>query len=81
MVNFSSQAMSLKTLVDINFHDSTVVSEDSRQFYRSFFRYHGDHRAVPIFNPVHMDAVLGDNIEFAEFLLKVYPNTKFSMLL
>jgi hypothetical protein len=61
LINFSSQASSLKTLVDIGFQDSTIVSEDSRQFYRVFFKYHGDHRAVPLFTPVYMDAVSGNN--------------------
>ncbi|MFA5967252.1 MAG: hypothetical protein WC805_01920 [Patescibacteria group bacterium] len=61
LVNFSSQAMSLKTLVDINFYDRQVVSDDSRQFYRAYFQYNGNHKAVPIFTPVSMDAVLGKN--------------------
>lgn len=59
MINFSSQAMGFQTLVDIDFWDTTIVSEDSRQFYRAFFQYRGDHRAIPIFTPVFMDAVLG----------------------
>ncbi|MCX6806696.1 MAG: glycosyltransferase family 2 protein [Candidatus Berkelbacteria bacterium] len=61
MVNFSSQAMSMQTLVDINFWDTTVVSEDSRQFFRAYFTYGGNHRVVPIFVPVYMDAVVGRN--------------------
>jgi len=61
LINFSSQASSLKTLVDIDFQDETIVSEDSRQFYRVFFKYHGDHRAVPLFTPVYMDAVSGNS--------------------
>jgi hypothetical protein len=59
LVNFSSQAMSLKTLVDIDFWDRSVVSEDSKQFYRAYYQYNGNHQAVPIFTPVSMDAVLG----------------------
>ncbi|MFH0905246.1 MAG: glycosyltransferase [bacterium] len=59
LINFSSQAMSLKTLVDIDFWDRTVVSEDSKQFYRAYYQYNGNHRAIPIFTPVSMDAVLG----------------------
>lgn len=62
MVNFSSQAMSFKTLVDIDFWDRTIVSEDSKQYYRAFFRYHGNHKCVPIFTPVYMDAVLANNL-------------------
>jgi hypothetical protein len=61
LINFSSQASSLKTLVDINFQDETIVSEDSRQFYRVFFKYHGDHKAIPLFTPVYMDAVAGNS--------------------
>lgn len=59
LINFSSQAMSLKTLVDIDFYDRVVVSDDSKQFYRAYYQYNGNHRAVPIFTPVSMDAVLG----------------------
>ncbi len=59
LVNFSSQAMSLKTLVDIDFWDRSVVSEDSKQFYRAYYQYNGNHKVIPIFTPVSMDAVLG----------------------
>lgn len=59
LINFSSQAMSLKTLVDIDFYDRQIVTDDSRQFYRAYFQYNGNHKAVPIFIPVSMDAVLG----------------------
>lgn len=62
MVNFSSQAMSMQTVVDIDFWDRTIVSEDSKQYYRAFFRYGGNHACVPIFTPVYMDAVLADNL-------------------
>ena len=61
LINFSSQAASLKSLVDINFQDETIVSEDSRQFFRMFFKYRGDHKAVPLFTPVYMDAVSGSD--------------------
>ena len=62
LINFSSQAMSLKTLVDIDFFDRYVVSEDSKQFYSAYYHYNGNHKVVPIFTPVSMDAVLGKNI-------------------
>lgn len=60
LVNFSAQAMSLKTLIAIDFWDTSIVSEDSRQYYRAFFKFGGDHRAVPIFTPVYMDAILAN---------------------
>ena len=61
MVNFSSQAMSLSALIDIDYWDVTIVSEDSRQYYRAMFRYGGDHEVIPLYTPVYMDAVLSDN--------------------
>jgi hypothetical protein len=60
LVNFSSQAMSLKTLIAIDFWDVSIISEDSRQYYRAFFKFEGDHLAIPLFTPVYMDAVLAD---------------------
>jgi len=62
LINFSSQALSLQSLIDIDFQDEKIVSEDSRQFYRMFFKYRGDHVAVPLFTPVYMDAVVGSNL-------------------
>ncbi len=62
MVNFSSQAMSMQMLIEINFWDVKIVSEDSRQFFRGFFAYAGDHQVVPLFTPVYMDAIQGTSI-------------------
>jgi len=70
MVNFSSQALSMQTLVEIDFWDVGIVSEDSRQFFRAFFRYGGDHQVVPLFTPVYMDAVYGET--FFETLRRQY---------
>jgi len=61
LINFSTHAMSLKTLVEMDFWDVTVVNEDSRQYWRAYFRFDGDHEVVPIFTPIFMDAVLADN--------------------
>ncbi|HLB95338.1 MAG TPA: hypothetical protein VJK26_00325 [Patescibacteria group bacterium] len=61
LVNFSTHAMSLKTLVEIDFWDTTVVNEDSRQFWRAYFKFEGDHKVVPLFVPVYMDAVLASS--------------------
>lgn len=61
LINFSTHAMSLKTLVEIDFWDTAVVNEDSRQFWRAYFKFNGDHQVVPLFIPVYMDAVLSGN--------------------
>lgn len=61
LINFSTHSMSFKTLVLMDFWDTTVVNEDSRQYWRAFFTFSGNHTVVPIFVPVYMDAVLGSN--------------------
>ncbi len=58
LTNFSSHAMSFQTLVDINYWALDIVNEDSRQFWRAYFTFDGDHEVIPIFTPVYMDAVL-----------------------
>lgn len=57
MLTFSTHAMSLKTLVDINYWSTSIVNEDSRQFFRAYFHYKGNFKAIPLFMPVYMDAV------------------------
>ncbi len=61
LINFSTHAMSMKTLVEINYWAKDVVNEDSRQFWRAYFTFRGDHKVVPIFTPVSMDAVLAES--------------------
>lgn len=70
LINFSTHAMSMQTLVDIDFWAVDVVNEDSRQFWRAYFRYEGDHQVIPIFVPVYMDAVYGAN--FVESIKNQY---------
>lgn len=61
LINFSTHAMSLKTLEEIDFWDRTVVNEDSRQYWRAYFAFNGDHEVVPVNVPVYMDAVLAED--------------------
>lgn len=61
LINFSTHAMSLKTLVEMDYWDTNVVNEDSRQYWRAYFTFKGDHEVVPIFVPIYMDAVLAEN--------------------
>lgn len=61
LINFSTHAMSMRTLIDIDYWALDVVNEDSRQFWRAYFAYNGDHHVTPIFVPVYMDAVLADS--------------------
>jgi hypothetical protein len=56
--NFAAHAQSLQALIDTDYWSKTSIVEDGHQYWRSYFRYHGDHAVVPIFVPVHQDAVL-----------------------
>ncbi|MFA6132190.1 MAG: glycosyltransferase family 2 protein [Patescibacteria group bacterium] len=58
---FSSHSMPWKMLVDVDFWQKDIVSEDSRIFLQAFLKYHGDYRVVPMFLPVSMDTVVGAN--------------------
>ena len=56
LVTFSSHSMPLKTLLDVGY-PYNVVSDDSRIFWRAYFKYGGDYKVVPMYYPVSMDAV------------------------
>lgn len=59
--NFSSHAQSLAALVETDFWSVKTVVEDGHQYWRSYFKFNGNHHVIPIFVPVYMDAVQGDN--------------------
>jgi len=56
LVTFSSHSMSFKTLVDVDFKQTNVVSDDSRIFWQCFLKYNGDYRVQPLYYPISMDA-------------------------
>jgi cellulose synthase/poly-beta-1,6-N-acetylglucosamine synthase-like glycosyltransferase len=56
LITFSSHSMSFKALVDVDFKQTNVVSDDSRIFWQCFFRYNGDYNVVPLYYPLSMDA-------------------------
>jgi hypothetical protein len=58
---FSSHSMPWVMLKDVGFWQKDIVSEDSRIFMQAFLHYHGDYRVTPMFLPVSMDAVTGNN--------------------
>lgn len=61
LFTFSSHSMPFKALVDVDFWQKDIVSEDSRIFLQCFFHYSGNYRVEPLFLPVSMDAVYGKN--------------------
>ncbi len=56
LITFSSHSMSFRALVDVNFKQTNVVSDDSRIFWQCFLQYDGDYRVEPLYYPVSMDA-------------------------
>ena len=61
LINFSTHAYFLKMLREMDYWATDVVNEDSRQFWRAYFAFDGDHKAIPIYVPIYMDAVIGEN--------------------
>ena len=61
MATFSSHSMSFKALEEQGFWQTNVVSEDSRIFWSSLLFYDGNYNVVPLYYPVLMDAVVGNN--------------------
>ena len=57
LVSFSSYAVSLKTVHDVDYWATDAIPEDSRFYWKSFFRFSGKFRAEPLFMPVYGDAV------------------------
>ncbi len=56
LITFSSHSMSFRALVDVDFRQVNVISDDSRIFWQCFLRYDGDYRVVPLYYPISMDA-------------------------
>ncbi|MDP3244599.1 MAG: glycosyltransferase family 2 protein [bacterium] len=70
LFTFSSHSMPWQALVDVDFWQKDIVSEDSRIFLQCFFKYNGDYRVEPLFMPVSMDAVSGNN--YRKSLVNLY---------
>jgi hypothetical protein len=58
--NYSSQAQSMRALLDSEFWSTTSIVEDGHQFWRTYFAYGGEHRVIPLYLPVYIDAVLSE---------------------
>jgi hypothetical protein len=57
LISFSSYAVSLQTVHDVDYWATDAIPEDSRFYWKSFFRYSGQFRAEPLFIPIYGDAV------------------------
>ncbi len=70
LFTFSSHSMSFKALVDVDFWQSDIVTEDSRIFVQGFIHYDGNYQVTPMYIPISMDTVLGEN--FWESMKNLY---------
>lgn len=61
LTTYSSHSMPAKVFFEVGYPNS-VVSDDSRIFWKAYFYYDGDYRVVPIYYLVSMDAVQAKNI-------------------
>jgi len=57
LISFSSYAVSLFTVHEVDYWATDAIPEDSRFYWKSFFRYSGQFRAEPLFIPIYGDAV------------------------
>lgn len=57
LISFSSYAVALQTVHEVGYWATDAIPEDSRFYWRAFFRYAGTFRAEPLFIPVYGDAV------------------------
>lgn len=57
LFTFSSHSMPFQALVDVDFWQADVVSEDSRIFLQCLIRYDGRYTVTPMYIPISMDAI------------------------
>jgi hypothetical protein len=61
-VTFSSHSMSFKTLVEINYWPTNMISDDSVIYWKSYLYYNGDYRVIPLYVMVSLDVAYSSNI-------------------
>ena len=56
LTTFSSHSMPLPALINVDFWQKNMVSEDSRIFWQCLLKHNGDYGVMPLYYPVKMDA-------------------------
>ncbi len=60
--NFSAHAQSLEALREVDFWSTETIVEDGHQYWRSYYKFNGNHHVVPLFTPIYQDAVLAGTL-------------------
>lgn len=55
--NFSSHAQGMQALIDTDYWSVRTVVEDGHHYWRTYFRYDGNHEVYPLYIPIAQDAV------------------------
>jgi cellulose synthase/poly-beta-1,6-N-acetylglucosamine synthase-like glycosyltransferase len=58
--NFSSHAQPMVALMKTDYWSVRTIVEDGHQFWRSYFRFDGKYRVLPLHVPIYQDAVLSE---------------------
>jgi len=61
LTTYSSHSMPFQALVEMNFWQPNVVSEDAGAFWKAFLFYDGDYQIIPIHYPLSMDSCVAQN--------------------
>ena len=61
-VTFSSHSMSFKTLVQIDYWPTNMISDDSVIYWKGYLYYNGDYRVIPLYVTVSLDVAYSRNI-------------------
>ena len=70
LVTFSSHSIPFRSLSEVGFWHTDIVSEDSRIFFQCLTHFNGNWKVVPLLYPVYMDAVSGKT--FFEAMKNLY---------
>ncbi len=62
LFTFSSHSMSFKTLIEVGYWETNIVTEDSRIFLQCFVHFNGDYSTIPMHVPISMDTVMGETL-------------------
>ncbi|PID32598.1 hypothetical protein CR956_01620 [Candidatus Saccharibacteria bacterium] len=58
--NFASHAQPMDALVEMDFWSVRTIVEDGHQYWRSYFYFNGNYKVIPLYIPIHQDAVLAN---------------------